>query len=118
MALRDEEEGSTDEKVRRGVGRALVNASLALASLGVIGAWVASSGWYALEPGEAAVILRLGTFQRTVSEEGIHLKLPTPLESETIVNVGEIRRMEFGGSRSDAAPAGRYGVVANVCSIA
>jgi len=102
VALRDREEGTTEEKARRGAARTLVNWFLGLASVGVIGAWVATSGWYSLEPGEAAVILRVGSYERTISSEGIHLKLPTPLESVDVVNVGDIRRLEFGGTRTAA----------------
>lgn len=72
-------------------------------SLGVIGAWVGSSGWYRLDPGEAAVVLTLGAYNRTIVTPGLHFKLPDPLESAERVRLGELRREKFGFSNSDAA---------------
>jgi len=63
-----------------------------------------SGGFYQLEPGEAAVVLRLGRYDRTVTEPGLKWHLPAPLEYAETVNVTEIRRARFG-LQGDVAPA-------------
>ena len=102
MAGREDEERSTDEKVRGGVGRRIVTWTVVLSSLAVIGAW-ASTGIYELSPGEAAVILRYGKYNRTIDTPGIKWMVPGPLEYRTVVNVSEIRLQEFGARQVEAA---------------
>jgi membrane protease subunit HflK len=89
------EEASSDEKVRRSVGRTIANVTTLLVSVAVIGAW-ASFGYYELKPGESAVILRLGRYARTVSAPGPKLHLPPPLETHEIVNTAALEREDFG----------------------
>ena len=95
----EEEEGAVN-RARRHVGRSLLNGVIILASLAVIVAW-GYTGIYELRPGEAAVILRIGEYDRTVKTPGLKLRWPTPLELESILNVAEVRQLEFG-----ATPAG------------
>jgi membrane protease subunit HflK len=83
------------EKVSRQVGRRLANWTTLLVSLGVLGAWC-FLGYYELEPGEHAVILRMGRYARTVTAAGPKLHLPPPLESHETVRVAEARREKFG----------------------
>ncbi len=95
MPAPDDEELGSEDAIRRSVGRILANWATSLVSLAVILGW----GWtgiYQLEPGESAVILRLGERNRTVVEEGLHWLYPVPIESLEIVNVSEIRQREFG----------------------
>lgn len=89
------------ERVERGVGRLLRAGFVIVVSLGVIGAWLGTSGWYSLKPGEAAVVLRLGAYARTVEHEGLQFKLPYPFETYRIVRSGELRREKFGFEDSD-----------------
>lgn len=68
---------------------------LLLAAAGLAALWLLA-GLYTLSPGEAAVVLRLGSYQRTELREGLHFHLPPPLERRKVVNVGVSHREEFG----------------------
>jgi membrane protease subunit HflK len=87
---------STDERVKRGAGRLLRRLVFIAIFLGLLVAWVGATGFYVLQPGEAAVILRLGRFAYTEVREGPKVHLPWPIEAREIVNVGVRQRREFG----------------------
>ncbi len=91
----DESSSGSGDPIRRQVARTVANWVVVGVSLAVIAGW-ASTGFYTLDPGEAAVILRLGSYSRTVLEPGPRLHLPPPLEYAEKVNVIEIRREKFG----------------------
>ena len=74
--VEEEEEGAV-HRARRHVGRTLLNGAVVLISLVVIVAW-GYTGVYELKPGEAAVILRIGEYDRTVKTPGLKLRWPTP----------------------------------------
>jgi membrane protease subunit HflK len=97
---------TTDQRVRRSVARTLGNLSLATVLLGAVGAWL-SLGVYALDPGEAAVLLRLGKHAGTVIDEGVHWTWPPPITIRVIENVGVLRNEDFGvpapGESADAS---------------
>ena len=95
MAREDDEGRNRDENLRRQVSRTIANWLAAISSIGLIAGW-ASTGVYQLEPGEAAVVLQLGKFNRSVTTPGLHWHLPPPLEYAETVNLTEIRREEFG----------------------
>jgi membrane protease subunit HflK len=102
----DEENGpvATDDRIRRQVGRTIANWTAVLLSLGVIVGW-GVTGFYQLEPGEGAVVLRVGQYDHTEIQPGLRWHLPPPLESHEKVNVQEIRRERFGfGAVSEAVP--------------
>jgi membrane protease subunit HflK len=84
-----------DTSEERKVGRLLGRLLLVLLLLGLLGFW-ASWGFYRLNPGEAAVILRLGKYRTTEVREGLRWQLPPPIESRAIVNVGLVAREQFG----------------------
>lgn len=63
--------------------------------LAVAGLWLAS-GFYVVNPGEHAVIQRFGAWSRTQAEPGLGYHLPVPVETATIINVEEIRKMNIG----------------------
>jgi len=63
---------------------------IALAAL-----WLAS-GFYVVNPGENAVIQRFGAWERTQAEPGLGYAIPAPIETKTLLNVQEIRRMNIG----------------------
>jgi len=86
---------SPEEQVRRSVARTLANGLLLVASIAVLAAW-SYFGFYQLEPGQAAVILRFGQYVRTESDPGLRWHWPPPLESHEVVNVASIDREEFG----------------------
>lgn len=66
-----------------------------LGTLAVLGLWFAS-GFYVVNPGEHAVIQRFGAWSRTQAEPGLGYHLPSPIETSTILNVEEIRKMTIG----------------------
>ena len=87
-------DGASEE---RKVGRLLRRLLLVLLLVAGAGTWWAMAGWFVLNPGEVAVILRFGEYTRTVTTEGFHLKLvPGPVELHEIVNVSISQRREFG----------------------
>jgi membrane protease subunit HflK len=105
----DDEDLGTDGRIRSQVGRTALNWVVVGLSLATIGAW-AWTGIYQLDPGEAAVVLRLGKYNRTVSEPGLKWLLPAPLEYASVVNVTEIRRQEFGAGKSLDGEARDYSI--------
>ena len=102
-----EENVGTEEQVRRSVARALGNGLVVLGVLAALAGW-GWFGFYQLEPGQAAIILRLGRHVDTVSRPGLHFHLPAPIERHDIVNVGEVARQDFGfrGETGEEAPSG------------
>ena len=54
------------------------------------------SGIYIVKSGEAAVITRFGKVINPKVTEGLHYRLPWPIDKETIVNVSEVRRESVG----------------------
>ncbi len=91
-----------DQKIRRGVGKTILNWFVVLLALGVIGGWI-STGVYYTEPGEAAVVLVLGRYHITEYDEGLHWRWPAPLGDHETVNVSEMRRVEFGVDNESGA---------------
>ncbi len=57
--------------------------------------WLAS-GFYVVNPGENAVIQRFGEWKRTQAEPGLGYAFPSPIETKTILNVQEIKKMNIG----------------------
>ncbi len=100
MAVPGADDLNTDQKIRRSAARALFGWLTVLLALGLIGAW-GSTGIYYTQPGEAAVVLVLGRYHATVYDEGIHWRLPAPLGDHDVLNVVEMRRLEFGFERSE-----------------
>jgi membrane protease subunit HflK len=84
------------EEVERRASRTVRRIGLAFLLLAGIGVWFFFSGWYTLNPGEQAVILRLGKFARIETQEGFRLKLPTPIETYDTVHVSVSQQREFG----------------------
>jgi len=93
------------EEVERGARRTVRRIGIALSLLGGLAAWEALTGYYQLTAGEAAVVLRLGRYERTEDREGPHLMLPFPIETRDVVHVGVSQRRDFGDA--EAADATR-----------
>jgi len=87
---------SADERVRRSVARTIGNTVFLIAVLVGLGAWGWFYGQYQLYPGQAAIILRLGEYDRTIATEGLKFHLPAPIETHEIITVAELRKEEFG----------------------
>jgi len=99
----DEEDPSVDARVNRSVRQLLKIILLVLVLVAASAGWAYSGfpganylGFYQLEPGQAAIVLRLGAYERTESRKGLRWHLPSPFETHEIVNVSEIMRLEFG----------------------
>ena len=54
------------------------------------------TGMYIVNPGEQAVIRRFGAVLPQPVNEGLHYRLPTPIDQVQIVNVAEVRRADVG----------------------
>ena len=54
------------------------------------------SGVYIVKPGEAAVITRFGEVVQPKVAEGLHYRLPWPVDKESVVNISEVRRESVG----------------------
>lgn len=93
---RDVESLPPEDKVRRQVGRTVVNWSVAIAAIAILAVWFGYYGYYEVKPGEAAIILRFGNYVRTIDRPGPGFHLPPPLEHHDIVKVASIEREEFG----------------------
>jgi membrane protease subunit HflK len=61
----------------------------------VVALAVLFSAWFTIEPEEAGLVLRFGRYVRTVSP-GLHLKLPSPVETVVKVPVQRQLKEEFG----------------------
>jgi membrane protease subunit HflK len=94
---------SAAERAGRGLTRTIMNTLLLVASLAVLGGW-AFQGFYQLAPGESAVILRLGAYDRTREIEGLGWHWPPPLESREVVNTRELRTESFGTQQTLSTP--------------
>ena len=90
-------------KAASGVTRKIVNTVILLVALAVLGGW-AASGFYKVAPGESAVILRFGAYDRTRTIEGWWFHLPPPIESHELVNTGRLRTESFGSRPSQSTP--------------
>ncbi|MFP8881800.1 MAG: FtsH protease activity modulator HflK [Myxococcota bacterium] len=86
---------SVDSRVNRSVGRTLRNSVLVMVVLGLLAGW-GYLGLYELEPGQSAIVFRLGKYQRTEPLAGLRFHLPAPFEEIEIVNVAELSRQDFG----------------------
>ena len=106
---REPRNAPSEERVQRAVGRTVANVTVVGLSIAVLGAW-SYFGWYTLDPGQAAVILQFGSYQRTEMEPGLRWHLPPPVQSHVVVNVASISKEEFGvlvdATPPDAADAG------------
>ena len=58
------------------------------------GVWLAT-GFYTVQQGETAVILRFGSFQQATTA-GLHWHFPTPIETKIIVNTEKVQTVEVG----------------------
>ena len=102
MAKKSSKEDAAAE-AGRGVTRSIVNGLILILSLAVLGFWM-SEGAFKLEPGESAVILRFGAYDRVRELEGWWAHLPPPLESHEVVNTGQLRQESFGARPIQSTP--------------
>jgi membrane protease subunit HflK len=84
----------------RGGGPQMPTLKGAGAGLGLIGGiafllWL-GSGFYIIQEGQAAAILRFGEFRYMVETAGFKWRLPYPIESAELVDVQRLRQVEVG----------------------
>jgi HflK protein len=58
------------------------------------------SGWFEVAPGETGLKLRFGRIVAPALGPGLHYRLPWPIESNRVVSLASVRRIEFGFPRS------------------
>jgi membrane protease subunit HflK len=100
LAQGDQEKAGKADKIRRGAAKSLTNFLLVLVSVGVLLGWL-GTGFYKLDLGEEAIILRLGKNLRTEHKEGWNWHWPVPLEYDKKVNTQGQRTEVFGIRASD-----------------
>ena len=110
MAPEDQGSSPKVEKIKRGAARTVTNVVLGLVAVGVILGWV-GTGFYKLDLGEEAIILRLGENFRTEHKEGWNWHWPEPLEYDKKVNTQGQRTEVFGIRRGDAEGGEREGLL-------
>jgi membrane protease subunit HflK len=93
------------DEVEKSAGRWLRRITLLLVVFGGVAAWYFTLGHVTVNPGEHAVVLRLGEHVRTVKTDGLHvLTFPQPIETVAKIRVQESLRREFGDvDATDAA---------------
>lgn len=91
-----------EERARRSVARMLGVGVATLVTLVLLAGW-GSLGVFILEPGEAAVLLRLGRYADTRTLPGLHFSLPPPIVTRVVVEVDEVRNEDFGFRGKEAA---------------
>lgn len=64
--------------------------------LAIVG-YVAFNGFYTINSGEEAIITQFGKYTRTETQAGLRWKIPV-VEEKYVVDVAQVRRMEFGFS--------------------
>jgi modulator of FtsH protease HflK len=69
-------------------------------ALGALALW-ALSGVYLVDQGEKAIISRFGKFVR-IADNGLNYRLPSPIETHTIVNVQRLNTITVGDINANA----------------
>ena len=82
--------------IRAAFAHLLSNPHLGKIALGIVVALYLLSGVYIVNPGEEAVVRRFGQVTQRRVGEGLHYRLPYPIERVDVVNVSQIRREGIG----------------------
>ena len=61
----------------------------------------AGSGVYVVNPGQVAVVRRFGAIVDSRVTEGLHYRLPWPIDRADLVSVSEVRRVSIGVASSE-----------------
>ena len=92
---------SANERAHRSAGRKLGNLAFYLVLVPVSLAGITYYCAFELEPGQSALVFRFGEYSRTISEQGLHFHLPSPIETHEMVRVTKIEMQEFGLTRGE-----------------
>ncbi|MEC8945809.1 MAG: FtsH protease activity modulator HflK [Chloroflexota bacterium] len=82
-----------------------------LAIIALAAAFWVGSGVYIVNPGEVAIVRTFGSWNGDQIDEGLHWRIPWPVEQVDIVSITRVRSMEIG-FRSFADSAGNPGTSA------
>ena len=85
------------EDIRKAFRHINPKRAVMLLMLGIVGIYVLT-GIYVVNPGEQAVIRRFGALLVKPVSEGIHYRLPWPIDEVQKINVSEVRRADVGMS--------------------
>ncbi len=79
--------------------------------LGIFVLLALAGSWYTLDAsrGEQAVVQRFGRYVATVSEPGLHFKMPFGIDRVSVERVQEVRRVEIGFRTSGRPEGGHFG---------
>lgn len=86
---------SVYEDIKRAFGHINPRKAALLLLLGTIGIYLLT-GIYIVNPGEQAVIRRFGAVLPQTVSEGLHYRLPFPIDRVQKINVAEVRRADVG----------------------
>lgn len=92
----DEMLARLQDNIRSLLPQNMQNIPLALAAVVLVAVLWMASGLYIVNPGENAVVQRFGAWNRTQADPGLGYHLPAPIETVSVVNVQEIRRLGIG----------------------
>ena len=95
------EDISADKRAHRLAGRTLANLVFYLLLVPAALAGLAYYCAFELAPGQSAMVFRFGKYMRTISTEGLHFHLPSPIETHETVPVTKIEMQEFGLTRGE-----------------
>ena len=87
--------GSSFDDIRKAFGHLNPKTTVFVLLIGLFAVYMLT-GIYIVEPGEQAVIRRFGAVRPQTISEGIHYRLPSPIDQVQKVNVSEIRRADVG----------------------
>jgi len=80
-------------------GLSITGGRLLTAALVAVVALYLGSGLFQIAPGETGLKLRFGRIVAPALGPGLHYRLPWPIESDRVVPLGGVRRVEFGFPR-------------------
>lgn len=95
--FRAQKDGSAFSDIKKAFGHLNPKKIVVTLVLGILGIYLLT-GIYIVNPGEQAVVRRFGAVLPQTVSEGIHYRLPSPIDQVQKVNVSEVRRADIGMS--------------------
>lgn len=80
---------------------------LGIAGIAIVAMVIVFTGFYTVQSNERGVVLRFGKI-RSVTQPGLHFKLPWPLETVYRPRVEEVKRVEIGFITVNPGPPAQY----------
>jgi len=92
-----QKDGSAFGDIKKAFGHLNPKKTAAMLALGILGIYLLT-GIYIVNPGEQAVVRRFGAVLPQTVSEGIHYRMPYPVDQVQKVSVTEVRRADIGMS--------------------